>query len=206
MGTRSQILFSIAVNGLLPWGVYELLHTHMGSTQALIYATLVPLVDNLIHFARHRKVDVFGSLMLFTFLLTLGLAFAGGGERIILMRESFISGGVGIIFLGSLVFHKPLMYYLARKFVPSERFVSNSKYPYFRYVMRLMTFVWGSGLILESLLRIYLVYRLTIDQFLAVSSLLFYIAIGLLILWTVWYRRKSARKLAAVIADSARAH
>jgi hypothetical protein len=167
----------------------------MNSLTALSIATMVPLVDNVIHLLKHRKLDAFGSLMLFTFVLTLVLVALGGSEKILLVRESLITGAVGFVFLGSLIFRRPLMYYLALRFIGNVDFAGNWQFAYFRYVMRLMTLVWGIILVLEAAVRTTLVFQLSTAQFLAVSNLVLYGFIGTAIAWTVVYRRYSAKKL-----------
>ncbi|MCD1260113.1 hypothetical protein B5M42_014960 [Paenibacillus athensensis] len=195
MSTRNYVIFTLLINGLAPWGIYELLNNYMSGVAALSIATLVPLVDNVVHFAKHRKLDAFGSLMLFTLVLTLVLVSLGGSEKILLVRESLITGAVGLIFLGSLLLKRPLIFHLALRFMKIEGFADNWSIAYFRFVMRLMTFVWGLMLVLEAGVRVVLVFELTTSQFLALSNFVLYGFIGAALLWTVIYRRKSSRRL-----------
>ncbi|WP_246309925.1 hypothetical protein [Paenibacillus alginolyticus] len=58
-----------------------------------------------------------------------------------------------------------------------------------------MTFVWGIVLVMESVVRVIMVNRLSTSQFLVVSNFVLYGFIGAAILWTVVYRKKSARRL-----------
>ncbi|MFC5448892.1 GNAT family N-acetyltransferase [Paenibacillus aestuarii] len=198
MSAKRYIVFSLLINGIIPWLLYVVLAHFMTSILALTIATLVPLADNLVHLWKHRKLDALGSLMLFTFVLTLILAMLGGSEKLLLIRESLITGSVGLIFLGSLLFRRPLMFYLAQRFVPGTAFEDNLNYPYFLTVLRLMSLGWGLILLSESVVRVYLVFQLSTAQFLAVSNVVLYGFIGAAILWTVWYRRRSAKRLAAI--------
>jgi len=199
MSKRKYIILTLLINGVIPWVLYIWLSDYMSSIAALSIATMFPLIDNAAYLIKHRKFDAFGSLMLFTFVLTIVLVALGGTERILLIRESMITGTVGFIFLGSLVFHRPLMFHLAKRFIGNPDFVGNWKYDYFRFVMRLMTFVWGIILLLEAAVRTTLVYRLTTAQFLALSNLVFYGFIGAAIAWTVIYRKHSAKRLKDII-------
>ena len=195
MSKRNYVIFTVLVNGIVPWILYVYLSEHMSSLAALTVATLVPLLDNLVHLMKHRKLDAFGALMLFTFLLTILLVLLGGSEKILLVRESLITASVGLIFLGSLFFRRPIMYYLALRFIAAPHFAENWDYAYFRFVMKLMTFVWGVMLTMEAAVRIVMVYRLSTASYLALSNLVLYGFIGAAILWTVIYRRHSAEKL-----------
>ncbi|WP_246309947.1 VC0807 family protein [Paenibacillus alginolyticus] len=174
MSKRQYIIFTLLLNGIVPWVLYVWISDYMSSFTALSLATMVPLADNLVHLIKHRKLDVFGSLMLFTFVLTLVLVALGGSERILLIRESMITGAVGSIFLGSLLFHRPLMFHLAIRFIGNPDYEGNWQYGYFRYVMRLMTFVWGMIVLIEAAVRNAMVFQLTTAQFLALSNLVLY--------------------------------
>ncbi|WP_282936478.1 VC0807 family protein [Paenibacillus sp. RC67] len=195
------IIVTLLINGAVPYILYVWLSHYMSSFAALSIATVVPMADNLIHLARHKKLDVFGGMMLFTFLLGIGLILLGGDERLLLIRESFITAAVGLLFLISLMFKKPLIYHLAIRFTVKDNvdekstFATNWDYSYFRFVVRLMTAVWGGMLLVEAGIRIILVYELTTAQFLAVSNLVFYGFIGITILWTALYRRRSKARL-----------
>lgn len=195
MSKRNYVIFTLLVNGIVPWVLYVWLSEHMSSLAALTIATLVPLLDNLVHLVKHRKLDAFGALMLFTFLLTIVLVLLGGSEKILLVRESLITASVGLIFLGSLFFRRPIMYYLALRFIAAPHFAENWDYAYFRFVMKLMTFVWGVMLTLEAVVRVVMVYQLSTASYLALSNLVLYGFIGATVLWTLIYRRHSAAKL-----------
>jgi hypothetical protein len=195
MSKRQYIIFTLLINGIVPWMLYVWLSHFMTSIAALSVATMVPLIDNLVHLIKHRKFDAFGSLMLFTFVLTLVLVALGGSEKILLIRESMITGSVGLIFLGSLFFHRPLMFHLAKRFIGNPDFVGNWQYEYFRSVMRLMTLVWGMILLLEAVVRTLMVFQLTIAEYLALSNLVLYGFIGIAIAWTFIYRKYSAKRL-----------
>ena len=75
-------------------------------------------------------------------------------------------------------------------------FADNWNVAYVRKVLRILTAGWGIVLLGEALLKIVLVYSLSVSTFLAISSLVSYGFIGLAIIWTVVYRRKSSKKLA----------
>jgi len=191
---RKQILFTLMINGVIPWLLYVLLSDVLGSLAALSVATLFPLVDTLAHLLRHRKLDAFGSLMLFTFLLTISLVAFGGSEKLLLVRESLVTAAVGLVFLVSLAFPKPLIFHLAVRFIAKPDFASGWQHAYFRFVMRLMTFVWGVLLTGEAAVRVWMAFRLSTKTYLALSNVVLWGFIGAAILWTIVYRRHSAAK------------
>lgn len=198
MSKRAQVILTLLLNGVVPWALYVWLQHYMSSLAALSVATLVPLAENLLYLAKHRKLDAFGSLMLFTFILTFVLVLLGGSEKILLVRESLITASVGLVFLGSLLFRRPLMFYLAERFVGRSQFAANWNYAYFRFVMRLMTFVWGLILTAEAAVRVTMAFELSTEHYLALSNFVLYGFIGAAVLWTVFYRKHSVGKLNAI--------
>ncbi|ODG90591.1 MULTISPECIES: VC0807 family protein [Bacillaceae] len=195
MSKSMYVIFTLVINGILPWVIYVVLSDYMSSLLALSIAMLLPLVDNAVHLWKYKKLDVFGGLMLFTIVLTLLLVFLGGSEKILLVRESLITASVGIIFLVSLLFKRPLIFYLGMRFIQNNRFAENWSIRYFRFVMRLMTFVWGIMLLAEAIVRVIMVYNLSTERYLFFSNYVLYGFIGAAILWTIIYRRKSATRL-----------
>nr|WP_239565205.1 VC0807 family protein [Brevibacillus fulvus] len=194
----------MVVNAALPWAVYELLHPHYSSFAALCAATAVPLLDNLYHLVRYKKLDGFAVFMLFGFFLNLLMFALGGDEKFLLIKDSLVTGLLGIVFLFSLVVFKPLIYYFALRFSSAGDEQARAAWqanwkakPYMRRVIRIMTLVWGLSLCLESAIKIWLVYLVSIDVFLAVSHLIMYGMIGLTIVWTIYYRKRAVQVLAS---------
>jgi uncharacterized membrane protein len=195
------IVLSLVINGAVPVIVYNLLLGHFSSFVSLLIATLIPLGDNLYQIVKYRKADAFGLFMLTGFILSLLAFVLGGNEKLILLRESMVTGLLGLIFIGSLFVAKPLIYHFAIRFSVSDvsekkgQFAKNWEVPYFRFVLRIMTAIWGIALLGEAIIKIILVYELSITAFLAVSQLIFYSVIGAAILFTMVYRRYAKNRL-----------
>jgi len=125
----------------------------------------------------------------------------GGNPRILLVRESLVSGVVGIAFLFSLLRERPLVFYLARATIARERGGDAGRFealwrerPGLRTSMRLMTLAWGMGLTADTLLRCWLAWRWPIERCLVVLPLISYsIYVGLM-LWTFWFRGKLRKR------------
>ena len=201
------IVITLLINGAVPFVVYEVLRSHMSSIAALSIATVIPLIDNLFSFIKRRKMDVFAVFMLVSFLLGIIMMCIGGSERLLLIRESFVTGILGIIFLVSLLFPRPLIFYFAIRFTvgndpdKTSAFADNWQYAYFRFVLRLMTVVWGLALLGESAVRSILVFKLSVTQFLAVSNFVMYGFVGAAIVFTVIYRKHSQKKFKEIISN-----
>ncbi len=200
--TKRRVLVGLEIlfNFVLPFVGYELAKPHLGEVQAIMAAAVPPIVWSLVELARNRRIDALSILVLAGIALSLaGFAF-GGSPKLLLLRESLVTGLIGLIFLGSLLVRRPLVYVLARASAArrsaEERIdIETIKDdPGFRRTMAAMTLVWGSGLVAETCLRGVLVFTLPTGRFLIVSPIIGYGTYGLLILWTVLYAQAMKRR------------
>ncbi len=198
--TRS-VAWGIIVNGVLPYIIYSSFVDQLGEWQALILASAPPLLSSARELVLRRRVDTIGALALAGILFSLISLSLGGSARVLLLRSTVITGLFGVIYLGSLLLARPLMFYIARFFEtgdePERAAEWNGLWAFagFRYGMRLMTIGWGIGLLAEAVVRFVLVQALAVEQFLLISPVLDYGFLLGLLSWTIWYgnRMKRAR-------------
>lgn len=193
-----------------PFLVYQLAAGHMSETAALMLSSAPPILWSIGQLLWNRKVDVVSLLVITGIALSLVAALLGGSPRLLLVRESFVTGIIGLIFLGSLLFPRPLVFHIAKATVTKqgmreETFASSWSIPGFRFTFYLMTTIWGAGLLVEATLKIILAFTMPTGQFLVVSPVISYgIYFGLLG-WSIWYgnqRRKLGERLAAAAQPS----
>ncbi|WP_274651085.1 VC0807 family protein [Paenibacillus humicola] len=198
--TRKEIIVTLIINIVLPYLIYSLLVKHTSSLTALSAAALVPLCDTLYSLIRTRRADAFSGFIFFGLVLGVAAVLLGGDERFILLRESYLTGLLGLTFLISLAFSRPLIYYFAERFTGRDPEMNDKwqRLPRYRRVFRLMTAVWGASLLLEACVKVVLVYALPVPAFLAFSPIFTYGLIGLTIWWNIAYVRRAKRKAAAV--------
>ncbi|MFM0247553.1 VC0807 family protein [Paraburkholderia sediminicola] len=196
MKLRPGFVLELAVNFLLPWLAYRLARPHMGETGALIASAVPPMVWSLIELARFRRVDALSVMVVAGIVLSIAAMALGGSPRMLLLRESLVSGAVGVVFLLSLPMRRPLIFFLARATVAREMEGGAAHFealwrerPALASAMRLMTLVWGVGLTGETALRAWMALTWPIERFLVVSPFIGYGIYGALTLWTVWYRK-----------------
>jgi hypothetical protein len=111
---RLAAFLSLAVNIALPLMVYHFAAPHLGEGGGLVLSSVPVIVWNLLEIVCFRRLDAIGLLVLLGIFLSLGAMAIGGSARLLLLRESLVTGVIGIIFLGSLLLPRPLIYYLAR--------------------------------------------------------------------------------------------
>ncbi len=179
----------------LPLVTYYGLHLFGAADRpALLAATAVAGARIVWVAVRDRKLNLFATVMLVVFGLGLALAFVSGDARFLLLRGSFVTAAVGLTFLATAVFGRPLTLAAMQSFQPSRAAGIAAAYdaePGFRRGYRTSSLVWGGGLLLEALVRVPLVYLLPIPVMVGLSEALMIATFAGLIAWNLWYVRRS---------------
>lgn len=192
---------TIAITGVLPIVLYQLLIARgVGVVPALVTGSVFPLAYGLWDWARTRRLDILAAISL-TFIVVSALAsLVSGSPRFTLVKESFFTGIFGLIFLGSLLAPRPLMFYVIRPFATGgdparlNRWNGLWQYPGFRRSMRVMTAVWGITFVADTLIRTALVFVLPTTLFLIASQVLFYGTFAITFSLTFAYGRRVQRR------------
>ena len=201
----------VVAEGALPFLTYLLLHRQGVSTvDAVAAGAVFPLAFLGYHFARRRRLDGLGLIVLATIGAGTGLALLSGSARLYLVKESFLTGSFGVFLLGSLLARRPFMFYSGRRFAtdgsPAGLAAWDSywlKSPTFRRSNRVMTVVWGVAFLAEAAIRIVAAYTLDTSTVVALSGVAPLAVVGLLMTWTFGYaRRTTPRSRAEVMAYS----
>jgi hypothetical protein len=200
----------IAVNFALPFFIYSAAKDRLGDVDAMIASSAPPLAWGVAEFVRRRRIDALSLLALAGIALSLIAFLGGGGVRFLQLRERLVTAAIGLVFLGSALIGKPLIYQLAkarlRRGAPDQLgvFEGLRDGPQFRRVMMVTTVAWGVALVGESAVCCVLVFTLSIQAYMIASAVLGYSALGLMTAWTFWYMRRRITTLArAAIAAQA---
>jgi uncharacterized membrane protein len=181
-------------NFLAPYLVFQALDARFGDKWSLIASALPPLLWSGIELVRTRRLDAISVTVVSGILLTVGATFMGGSARLIQIRDALVTGAIGVMFLATLVLEKPMIFYLARatmarNTVEGEReFEAMWLRPGVPRVFRVLTAVWGVGLILQTGVMCYLAWIWPINRYLLLSPYISYAIFGVLMAWSLWYR------------------
>jgi hypothetical protein len=193
------IAVEIVVNIVAPYLVYNYLDPSLGDVKALLASSGPPICWSIFEFARKRRVDALSLIILAGIVLSL-LAFVGGGSvKVLQLRENLVGGLIGLVFLGSAIVRKPLIYHLARASMARQSSAKVEELEQlrdnvgFRETMSIMTYVWGIGLLAQTALACVLVYSLSIREYLIVAPIVGYASFGALALWTFLYTKHRRR-------------
>lgn len=196
----------LAAGGLAPFLVYQLAHRNgLADATSLALASIVPALWVLGNWAWRRRLEVIPGLALFGITVgVIGVVALHGSEMVLKMRESLITGTLGLVFLISLaVSDRPAVYHLGRAMASGQGAGARADFDTLwgeeraRRVVHVLTIVWGIGLFGEAVLRALLALTLPTGTFLALTPVVGWVIIGSLMWFTVVFIRNNRARAEA---------
>ncbi|GAA5795532.1 hypothetical protein EDC94DRAFT_166805 [Helicostylum pulchrum] len=144
-----RVAYIIIMNAAIPIALYYVLKPHLPAVWALVLSTTPTIISVIVQAIFMKRIDSIGVGVIFGFILSVVLAVLNGDPRMLLMRESFITAGVGVACAITLLpiryksfVLKPVLYYLANDLIPLEPiyFLDITKPPQAR-----MDFYWNNS-------------------------------------------------------------
>ncbi|KAF0538181.1 membrane protein [Gigaspora margarita] len=208
----------------LPLFLYFILSDHLSTILALIISGVPPAFSVIVTFILRKQLNVIGLLVLIGFIVGIILSVVQGDPKLVLLRESVITGVIGSVFIINLIPIKvgsfemrPLVYYNAKNSgitnlkgltenepIPErwERYWKS--YPRFRQRFIVLTAVWGFGLLLEVPVRVIIIYRsATVNAAVYIGTIFLYCWFGCLVLFTIIYTKYMQNKGEEAAASAA---
>jgi hypothetical protein len=181
----------------LPVATYYALHLlGVSDWVALLASTLVAALRVVLVALRQRVLNPFATVMLLVFGIGLALTFVSGDPRFLLVKESFVTGAVGLTFLvTALRGRRPLTLAAQQSWQPLRADELAAEYrdePDVRRGHRFVSTVWGVGLLTEAAIRVPLVYLLPPSVMVGLSTAMAVLAFGGLAVWTGRYTAAKA--------------
>ncbi len=198
------LLFGIVA----PFVVYEVLSGRTSEVTALTVGAAFPAAATLWTLVRTRRPDPIALMTLAGIVLGLLGTLLFDSPLFLLLKDSVVTGSIGLVFLGSLLVARPLTFTLARTMMastPAELAVFEASWdePRVRAGHRRTTLEWGAAFVLEAGLRAALAFVVTPGTLLAISPLLSVAVLGPVAIATFRRRRRAAARLAAANAATA---
>jgi hypothetical protein len=203
---------SLIFGAAVPLGVYYGVRHHVHSdAQALIIAGAFPVAWILFGFVRTRRVDPIGVIVLFGFVVgVVSSTLLGGNAYVLKARDSAFTIVFGLVCLVSIVTHsRPAIFYIGRYLSagndPDKRaaFDALHELPTGQRTFRILTIVWGIGLLIEGATRLVLASPglLSTGVFLAISPVISGVCIGAMFAFTVVYSNRARARAAELLGD-----
>ncbi len=203
---------SIVFGAAVPIAVYFSVRSHVSTdTQALIIAGSFSVAWILFQVVRQRRIDFVGAIVLSGFAIgVLSSTLLGGNSYVLKVRDAFFTAIFGIACIITIFTHRrPAIFYVGRYLSagsdPSKLAAYNQLHdiPIGRHTFRVLSVVWGIGLVIEASFRMVLAESLHTSTFLAVSPFITAVVIGSLFIFTVLYSKRAQLEAAALIATAA---
>lgn len=194
--SKGQLIFDLLVNGVLPWAGYVFLQKQYGLSDyhALLAVTVIPGFFALVGIIRKGRPDLIATVSLVTILLSLGLAAASDDTRVLQIRESYITAVMGLVFIGSSLRGKPILWLLALHQAKDPEHRAALEDPVRKSMLSTVNAVWGWSFILEFGAKLWMIENLEISQVLALSPIMFYGVTAITFIWTLWWLKRQGRK------------
>src|SRR5690242_5641752 len=183
-----------------PLVAYSLLRSAgQSAVTALVLSGAFPALGVIVSLIRRRRADTIGVLVLAGIAVGTVLGLVSGSPRLVLIEGSVPTAVFGLLCLGSLWAHRPLIYRFAVEFIgpdtPKGRdFASMWRYPGFRHAFRLYTFVWGVTYLAEAAARIIIVETTSTATALTVSKVMPYVVAAGIVAWMIAHGRRARRE------------
>jgi hypothetical protein len=193
---------SVIGGAIIPLTVYFLVRHHVnGDAVALAVAGIPAAAWVLLQWIRRRHLDPIGAIVVLGFAGGLIASAALGGNAFVLkVRDSAFTCLLGIACLVSLRFGRPVMFYLGRTLSagdnPARQLAYNElwDHPNGPHAFRVITGLWGVGLLVDAGLRLVLAATLTTGAFLAVSPAAAGLLFSGLFAVSMWYSRTTHKR------------
>jgi hypothetical protein len=200
-----SILFSLVLNVAIPLLLYSICKNryHTSDVVALSAAAIFPIGDSIFEVILHRRLDFIALISLLGAATSIVGVLSGGSPALLLIRESFFTGALGVMCFISLLWPRPLMFYFGRQMMAghdaAKRAAFNEQWriPHVRFVHWLITLVWGCAFSGEFLVRVILVYLLPPALVLVFAPIVTTAIVVGTILWTFAYVRYARRQARA---------
>lgn len=199
---------SLVFGAALPIGVYFLVRGHVNSdTAGLIVAGSVSVAWIVLQFVRRRTVDLIGMIVLTGFVVGVGSStLLGGNAYVLKVRDTVFTALFGVACIVTIFTHdRPALFYVSRYLSAGNDPAKVSAYdrlhevPIGRHTFRVLSVVWGIGLVVEASIRLTLADVLTTGAFLAAGPFVTASVIGGLFAFTALYSKRAQMAAAALV-------
>ncbi|MEU4586180.1 VC0807 family protein [Kitasatospora aureofaciens] len=152
----------------VPLGLYYgLREVGLGQWLSLLVSGAVPLAQLVYKMLTEGRVATVTLFTLSVMASSTAITLLTGDVRLLLARESYLTGLLGLWMIGTLLAKRPFMFTTMIKMLPEETartwHANWDNHARFRNVMRWMSVAWGAAFLIDSAARIVMAYTLPVD-------------------------------------------
>lgn len=197
--TRMVPLSTVAIDVVGPLVVfYGLRAAGAGMVLPAVLAAVLPATRILYLVARGRRVDRLAIFGITVIALTLLTAYVVGDARLLLAKDAWDAGLIGVFLIGSVFAGRPAMLTLGKAIARMkvgdagaqewrDRWQADAR---FRYAMRVHTLVFGVALAADAVVRVALVYAVPFDWITPVQNGQWIVLLALLITFHLYWTKR----------------
>jgi intracellular septation protein A len=189
---------TVAVGIAVPTALYYVLHgAGLSNLTALSLAAILPSLSAVYNLIVRRRVDALSLVVLATIVLTVGLSLVAHNPRFLLARDGVITGLWGLWFFVTLRARRPAAFLFAKPLMEGRKMFGTRAWnplweasAQFRRIWRFSTVVFGTGLLIDAVLRVVMAYSLPVPVVPALGSALWPVTFVLIqVVTNVYYHR-----------------
>jgi hypothetical protein len=185
------VVTALLMNVAVPLGLYYGLRSAgVAVVPALLVGAVLPALRTVWTAVRERRLDALGALVLVMVAVSVAMAAVTGDPRVLLARDSWGTGLIGLWLLGSLLTARPAVLALGAEVMPADqaramldRWAAD---PRLRANVVRVSALWGAAFLLDAVVRVWMAFALPVDSVPGLSSAL---TVGLLAVAAVSSRR-----------------
>jgi hypothetical protein len=190
---------TLVVTILAPIATYQIAVSNgFTELQGLLLASVFPLANAAWTLFRRRRLDPLSGTLLAAIVVGGAVGVLVNDPRVLLVKDSIVTGAIGLGFLVTLLTSRPLLVSFASAFSGDDP--ERLETPLARAAIRRLSVIWGFALLAEAAVRVTLSFILVPTELMAISPVLAISVFGALSLWTLRERRLT---IAAAQAASA---
>lgn len=209
--TARFLIPRLFIAGVLPAIGYTLLRPHVGADwKALAIVLVFPLGLIVSERVRQGFFDPVGVIAMIGILVGLtGALVFHGNATLLKMRDSLLTGVFGVVCIVSLAARRPIMFALGRAFATAgdptkvDDFNAIWDAPGAARRFRMVTAVWGFGLLTEAVVRLTLALTISTQHFVEISPVVNFSTLGALLWFTTRFIRAGEREALAAAGTPA---
>jgi hypothetical protein len=194
------VLAPVLVDLVLPLLIfYGLRQAGVGIVGATLAGSVIPAARTIHSLVRGKSVDWMAVFMLTALAVGTIAALLMHSPRLLLAKDGVITALCGFWMLGTLFAGKPLLLSIGRGIAEAKRGKGGGEVwasrwnaePRFRHGLRLITAVWGVGLVLDAVVRVVIAYALPLDTVPGVTTVQWIVLFAGLYGFMMIYSRKN---------------
>lgn len=195
---------ALAIGIAVPTALYYILHgAGLSNLAALSLAAILPSVSTVYNLVVRRRVDGLSLVVVATIVLTVALSLVAHDPRFLLARDGLVTGLWGLWFFITLRGRRPAAFLFAKPLMEGRKAFGTRAWDplweasaQFRRIWRFSTVVFGTGLVVDAVIRVVMAYSLPVAVVPALGTALWPVTFVVIqVVTNVYYHRAGLYRL-----------